>query len=438
MVPTNKVTPTGDNQDSQKDVTKTEASNRPISPTVDERGRGRPFREVLNNKLSQKDDKKAATTVSNSDEQDEDVVSPFELASFKPVRKVLLSGNAPDLLDETPDAELLPTKEKKIFPGEMTTTVAVGEEGEIEPKGKAVGLVGEESVTLTTEAPITPKMGTGKAHKKEADLTFVTDLPEGEKSKVVASFVPVTTKDKPVTGSVTEEDEVLDPKTGIKKGDDTVSKTADGLAPITSKKDPGLREGDIASSDEEVVGTVSVTPKKKTEDLPKTRDVDIPQINLAAGQLPDVGAPAAVVATQAPNEPAKAREVLIKLAAQMVEKLEKITTPEKVDTTLRLQYPPIFNGTDITITEYTTSQKQFNLTFSHLGVEARLLVEQLKNQDSLRAALMDKGYTLQTIVLEEKIPGLQSTESLEVATEEHRTLDKGNDMNEEEDKGSVA
>ena len=88
----------------------------------------------------------------------------------------------------------------------------------------------------------------------------------------------------------------------------------------------------------------------------------------------------------------------------MVSAMNQVVQTGRTDTTITLQYPPIFQGVSIVITQYESSPKEFNVTFLNLtNPDARLLIEMKQNQDNLRAALIDKGYTAHMITIEPKL-----------------------------------
>jgi len=172
---------------------------------------------------------------------------------------------------------------------------------------------------------------------------------------------------------------------------------------------------DKAVDDDETVSVVvskDETKDKKVEDVAKFKDTDV--IALAPQVVVQNVVPVEV--QKLADQPQKAREALMQLAQQMVERIEKVMTPGRTDTTLLLNHPPLFKGVSVQITEYDTSQKQFNVTFFDLNnPTARMLVEQPDNQLRLQQALFDQGYTLRMVTIEQKIPGLASTETGDVA-----------------------
>src|SRR5262249_8956403 len=82
MIPTNNIpTPSIEGpEDSQKTILGgSKPAPRKIAPSVDDGQKGKPFREVLDDKLSDKDAKKAAPIAMN--EEDADEPSIFDLSS---------------------------------------------------------------------------------------------------------------------------------------------------------------------------------------------------------------------------------------------------------------------------------------------------------------------------------------------------------------------
>lgn len=163
----------------------------------------------------------------------------------------------------------------------------------------------------------------------------------------------------------------------------------------------------------EPVGSPTNKPAVDTDEhIDKKPKDDTVVINLAAqSQIGLAEVPIATALNKVPDEAVKAREVLIKLANEMISRIDEIKMPDRTDTTIRLQYPPLFNGAELVITQYKSAQKEFNVTFSGLSPDARMLIEVQQNQEGLRTALLEKGYTLQMLTIEQRIPGLESTKT---------------------------
>lgn len=169
--------------------------------------------------------------------------------------------------------------------------------------------------------------------------------------------------------------------------------------------------------DERKTPVTAVAPEGKAKDV-QTDEVttkkpkDDATVNLAAQpQIAQQSAPLTTAINQVPEQSVKAREVLIKLADEMISRLDQITAPDRTDTTITLKHPPLFNGAELVITEFKSSQKEFNVTFTGLSPDARMLIEVQQNQEALRTALLEKGYTLQMVTIDQKIPGLESSKT---------------------------
>ncbi len=138
---------------------------------------------------------------------------------------------------------------------------------------------------------------------------------------------------------------------------------------------------------------------------------------------------------QKPVPVTNVRQTLESLAKSMIDHIEQKIKPGQTDTTITLKQPPIFEGTQIKITQYDSASKQFNLTFSDINdPTARALIASTANQKQLQQALIDKGYTCQMITVEQKIPGLASTQTGDVALGQPRQQDQGEDAGSSTDK----
>jgi hypothetical protein len=98
------------------------------------------------------------------------------------------------------------------------------------------------------------------------------------------------------------------------------------------------------------------------------------------------------------------RAVTASLAEQMIEKLVQIEKGDRLETTLTLKYPPLFENVQIRIDQYHSAQKEFNITFINLtNPDARALIEMKPNQEALHKALAEQGYVLHMITIEPKV-----------------------------------
>jgi hypothetical protein len=89
---------------------------------------------------------------------------------------------------------------------------------------------------------------------------------------------------------------------------------------------------------------------------------------------------------------------LHEIAAQIIEKLHYMESTGKTDTVVTLKYPPAFEGSTLTLTSFHSARGEFNVMFSDLSPHAKMMLDSQGMQDSLRQALIDKGYTLHIFI----------------------------------------
>jgi hypothetical protein len=377
MVPTGNPTSTGGTEESRKNIEKTDTAFRPITPIAKDDRKGQKFKEVLNKKLSE--DKDETSTVSGTGDEDEreDSISPLTLAALAPVKKTkdalsTITYEEDEAVIEEPDAP----KPKKLDAGLVAEDIPEDVLNVVETTVKKPLEEGKSALKLTS-APV---------EKEVEESDAVTSKGDDKKIEGVAVVKPHDVTPKPVVAELVKE------------------KIVEHHRPVS-----------LAASKE----TAATIDKDDDDEKPI-----VTQVNLAV--TPNQGNNTMTAAVQkAPEAPAKAREVFIKLAEQMIEKLERVTTPEQTNTTIKLQYPPIFNGAELVVTEYKIAQRQFNITFSGLSPEAQSLIAMQQNQGELRQALIEKGYTLQMVTIKQDIPGLQSLATGQTSAEKREKGEKG-------------
>ena len=107
------------------------------------------------------------------------------------------------------------------------------------------------------------------------------------------------------------------------------------------------------------------------------------------------------VQTEAPVETPQSRQAaMVQLITQAAEAIATFVSKDVTSTVVTIRQPPIFEGATLTVTEYSTAPQQFNITFGNLSPEARRMIESVANQQQLKQALIDRGYTIQNIVIE--------------------------------------
>lgn len=360
MVPTKNVAPTGDTEEPQE-TKKTDDLGRPVTETSLGDRKGQKFKEVL----STLEEKGKSSKQVVQDDTGEDTVSPMTLAVDTATKKTAKPSK-----DDAADLVAYTTDESDV---DTDTTPVV--------KGPA-----DDATITKTKAP---QDETQEVLKSAPYITTASTTTPKEKPTVVKTTKAENLKDTEVTQA----------KTPIKVSTENLQ--------IPSKK----------VGDKVVEADTEETEEVDTEQLLTTKPKDdtlVAQVNPAPQPLAHV--PIINEIREMPEQVAKAREVLIRVAEQISAHLDKmaasmqvVTTPERTDTTIKLQYPPLFAGAEVVISEHKIAQHQFNVTFTGLSPEAQNLVLLTQNQEELRKALLEKGYTLQNVAVERMIPGLEST-----------------------------
>lgn len=111
--------------------------------------------------------------------------------------------------------------------------------------------------------------------------------------------------------------------------------------------------------------------------------------------------PTLIAEAKTPAEPAKTgRAAWLEVIRQTVDAIATFVTKEVTSTVVTIRQPPIFEGATLTVTEYSSAPQQFNVTFGNLSPDARRMIESVANQQQLKQALIDRGYTVQNVFIE--------------------------------------
>lgn len=117
------------------------------------------------------------------------------------------------------------------------------------------------------------------------------------------------------------------------------------------------------------------------------------QGGVAAGGKAVTGA-APLPSSQGTSAPSPQVQKIIKQISDHITVLRK---QDSVQTQITLRHPPAFEGAVVKLTQFQQAKGQFNLSFSNLSQQAKMLVDQVANQDALRRGLEGKGLTLHGI-----------------------------------------
>lgn len=103
-------------------------------------------------------------------------------------------------------------------------------------------------------------------------------------------------------------------------------------------------------------------------------------------------------ATQSAEKPAPIAPRIQEIVDKLVDKLYIATVEGKTDTTVVLKHPPLMRGASVVITEFDSAKGEFNIKFENLTQAAKELLDMRENQENLRLALDQKGYTVHIMV----------------------------------------
>lgn len=349
-------------------------------------GSKKPFKEYLETTAPEKQIKQPSKVSFMPDDDDDDVrVSLLDLAANAKIR------------------------EAKGKPSVVDTAVFHQEPVDYAEGGAVVGMYddaeeGVDTLKSTTYAASTPLDSKGLLESVSKDVVkdVVKEAPKDDvrlptkEVDEVASKSAIKEDAKPIIADK-RPDSQTNLSLAAKKTDETVvTKKSDDETKITEKTEVKIAE----KTEAKVVFHEAIGQK-----------VDSSNVIVAASPQA-VHATSVVTAAKEAAKTSNIREVMLKLAQAMVEEIQQIKQAGQTETTFTLKHPPIFEGIEVKITEYDTSQKQFNVTFSDVNnPTARALIEQQDNQVRLQQALLERGYTMQMVTVEQKIPGLSSTET---------------------------
>lgn len=97
--------------------------------------------------------------------------------------------------------------------------------------------------------------------------------------------------------------------------------------------------------------------------------------------------------------PPAVRKIFVALVEEVITQIAQHASKEGVRTEVVLQNPPIFRGVTLVVNEYTQARNQLHISLINLvDPEARALI--FTHQASLHTVLLEKGYTLQSLVVE--------------------------------------
>ncbi len=125
----------------------------------------------------------------------------------------------------------------------------------------------------------------------------------------------------------------------------------------------------------------------------------------------------------------KTVSLIEELINKIVDEVNILKVDGRTDMTLTLKHPPMFSGAQITITEFDSAKKEFNIKFENLSQEAHELISMQSNLDKLQSGMQQRGYNVHIVSANTEI------EQPEQIYEGHNDRD-GSDEREEQQEQS--
>lgn len=121
-------------------------------------------------------------------------------------------------------------------------------------------------------------------------------------------------------------------------------------------------------------------------------------------------------------------KVIQELTSYLVQQISAVTNSGRSEIAITLKHPPGFEGVQVLITEYNSSQKELNIQFSNLSNQAQALLK--NHESSLRATLHDKGFTLHNLMTTHQVDTSSAFINLSESQQQHEgqpNTNQGND-----------
>jgi hypothetical protein len=130
---------------------------------------------------------------------------------------------------------------------------------------------------------------------------------------------------------------------------------------------------------------------------------EVPRETVEKTVLPEqrIVTPSLIAEAKAPAVPEKAARLgWLEVIRQTADAIATFVSKDVTSSVVTIKYPPIFEGATLTVTEYSSAPRQFNVTFANLSPDARRMIESVANQQQLKQALVERGYTVQNVFIE--------------------------------------
>ncbi len=176
---------------------------------------------------------------------------------------------------------------------------------------------------------------------------------------------------------------------------------------VAEEGDPSEAKG-VASEEATKIPTKPKDRERHVEEM-GTRTPLVPHVqHVSAEATPQVQKAGPTTQMQS----ARTKEVLLKVIEQLEAQLAIVKTKEQTEVSIQLNHPPLFRGAIVVVQEHATAKGQLDITFKNLpSQEAQNLISNSHNQALLQSMLLDKGYKINLIAIDQRDITLEESSS---------------------------
>lgn len=319
---------------------------------------GRDFQQISGDKESEKGDEKISDVIISKD-------------ATKPSLLSLVSGK--NIKKES--KELKKTELAQELPAETSSSQAMK--------------------TLTPYVRAMPASSVKEPKEVELDAATIAAMPM--KPKVEVAFVEsVPQAQKPDMNSLTEAEErvlqelFVNPEVPPEASSEASSlmKKGKSNSPFSLYRSLSVKKDAKEASFGEELSDI-MKSKKDTRFVQEQPDLSY--VNLIAGPVPSAVSNVEV-------KPTVRAPYIQEVINQMVDKLRTLEVEGKTETVVTIKNSSLFEGSQVILTGFNHATKEFNISFQNLSPAAKQLLDLQPNQNDLKMALAEKGFTVHIIV----------------------------------------
>ncbi len=237
-------------------------------------------------------------------------------------------------------------------------------------------LAGKEQPKKFDEIPKSPQL----VEAPEKDTASEGDtLPK----PVIVSETP---KQVPVKEKDTEQAE--DPENLVAQAEAQGETRADS---IKKPEKPKISRGAYDLASEQAEGSKEKIRAEISKERPDTTFID-PRAQ-SQQQAPLVNPMTEAKPVEVPRNTKDMKDLI----DQIVKEMYVVKTGDVTDTVMTIRHPPIFEGAQVKITTFESARGEFNISFENLTQQAKDLLDNKLNRETLLLALNKEGYNVHII-----------------------------------------